>query len=167
MAKLRNTRRVYPATDAKDIENIVGGELAKIEINWKDATFIPIIKPLLSILQRDHRGYFNAAQDANGTPWAPLAPATVNKKGHATILVETRSLKNSLTNFAHPDAIRDLITGGPQEAITFGTSDKKAYWHQHGTTHMPARPPVGITEDRLDETCEKIADSIVQQMMSG
>lgn len=165
--RFRSTRRVYDATGAKDIENILGGELASLENNYKKATFRGELKRLLFVLQKDHRTFFEQDVDATGAAWPPLAPATIRKKGHDTILEDTRNLRDSLTKLAHSDAIRDLITGGPQEAMTFGTSDEKAYWHQHGTRKMPARPPVGMTDERLGETCERVADELVRQLLAG
>ena len=156
------TKEAYDVRDEKDLENAIGGVMAGVENDWRDATFKPVLEQAVKDLENDHQGFFDAAQDATGAPWPPLAPATVRRKGHDTILVETGALRKSLTSKGG-DAIREIFDE-PQEGFSFGTSDPKAPFHQAGTERMPARPPVGMTEERLDQICDEIADSMVDQL---
>ncbi len=110
-------------------------------------------------MEHAHQGYFNSETDASGQAWAPLAASTIAKKGHSLILWETGKLENSLTSQTG-DAIREA---GTSEAA-FGTSVPYATFHEEGTSKMPARPPVGVSEDLLETITGMIADSVIAQI---
>lgn len=165
MAKSRPTM-VYDAESQKDIESIFGGIMVLVETAAKKVRFNRLLKQLLKDLEKDHRGYFDREADSDGRSWPPLSPFTIARKGHDTILVETGAMRASLTRKTS-DAIRDVFTDGPQPGLVFGTGDEKAPFHQYGTRKMPARPPVGMTDERLDDICDNIADAMVDQIMDA
>lgn len=116
-------------------------------------------------LEESHAGFFQRSTDPTGQPWPPLSPVTIAKKGHATILVETTHMRESL-KIGQPDNVIDFgSTGGGQVFLTFGTSDRKAGYHQFGTSRIPARPFVGVTEKQPTELAEMIADDAVRSMI--
>lgn len=65
-----------------------------------------------------------------GTPWKPLAPETIRKKGHDTILVEEGDMRDS--GYVN-DHNNELV-------VDVGYSDEKVAFHEFGTEDIPARP---------------------------
>lgn len=84
-------------------------------------------------------------QDAHGQPWEPLAPSTVEQKGHSTPLIETRQMIDS----ADYEVNRDDLTA----VITIDDEEEKVLAHEYGVPEqgIPARPV-------LEPTRELIAD---------
>lgn len=74
---------------------------------------------------------YAAQQDPYGSGWAALRPSTLKHKTGPAILIESGSLNASL----------GFKLSGATSA-TVGFTDKKAKWHQHGTSKMQARPIV-------------------------
>jgi phage gpG-like protein len=74
--------------------------------------------------------------------------------------VEKGELETSLTT----DNGMNSTRGVAERGLIFGTQDEKAMFHQHGTKHMPARPPVGLTVKRVTAIVETIADSLVDKL---
>lgn len=72
--------------------------------------------------------------DSNGHgEWPELAPSTVARKGHATILVDTGDLRASLV-----DPGRAMQIHGT--SAEYGTDVEYAHWHQDGG-YVAGRPP--------------------------
>ena len=74
------------------------------------------------------REQFAASHDPYGRPWAKLAPATVRKKGHDRILIDTG--ETAATIQAVPWGSRSVA----------GVRIRTMGWHQYPTAHRPARP---------------------------
>ncbi len=110
-------------------------------------------------LEEMHSQYFASSSGPDGQPWAPLAAATVAKKGHAKILIETRRLQDSLTG-EHSDAVRDM----DQEFLLFGTRREWAWIHQQGTQKIPRRMHTGVSANGVDGIVETVADACVTIM---
>ncbi|QDV78084.1 phage virion morphogenesis protein [Botrimarina mediterranea] len=103
----------------------------------------------------------------NGQAWAPLKPATIKRKGHSRILVETGRLGVSLTQSGHPDAVVEIVDEPGQGGFSRGTAVEYAGYHQKGTKRMPARPPVGVDEEYVDGFAERAADHLVENLKAG
>ena len=101
---------------------------------------------------------------SNGEAWAPLAPSTVKRKGHARILMETGRLGVSLSEATHPDAVVEIVDEPGQGGFSRGTAVEYAGFHQTGTARMPARPPVGVSEEYCDGFAERAADHLVEHL---
>jgi phage gpG-like protein len=123
------------------------------------------LKETMTDLEADHKAFFDEAQDKHGSPWAPLAPYTIQRKGHDTILIETGALVKSLTQKGAMYAIREFFATGGEMGIIFGTSRPHAVLHMTGTSRMPARPMVGLTEDRIDKFQQKIGDIVIDELI--
>lgn len=80
------------------------------------------------IIERMWRKTYRAGQDPYGVKWAPLAPSTVARKGHDTIMVETGQTYRETRVRTLPGAGIGLVTG------------HKAQWHLEATGNRPARP---------------------------
>lgn len=80
-----------------------------------------------------------------GGGWEPLSPAYAQWKAThhpgRPILELTGALKESLTRLGG-----DHIERYNRRSMVFDTRDPKALWHQLGTSKMPARSPVGLSE---------------------
>ena len=71
---------------------------------------------------------FTTGTDPYGTPWVPLKPSTVKRKGHATIMVDSGATQ---------DQTRAIVLSGA--GIGF-VSTKQAGYHMVGRDGRPARP---------------------------
>ncbi|RIJ76611.1 hypothetical protein D1871_11095 [Nakamurella silvestris] len=108
---------------------------------------------------------FAQAEMANfltqGGGWAPLSPGYAAYKAARfpgrPILVRTGEMRDSLTH--RPFGI-DTVGDTRAE---FGTADPKAKYHQHGTSKMPARPPVKVSEGNRNE----MAKTLQRYLMTG
>jgi len=78
------------------------------------------------------RANYNAGQDPYGKAWAPNAPSTIARKGHARVMVETG---------ATLDETRAVPMGGAGVSLRTG---HKAAWHLEATSNRPARPVVPL-----------------------
>lgn len=95
------------------------------------------------VLARANRRRFLAQGASDGAAWAPLSPRYAAWKANhypgKTILRRTDELFRSLTRVP-----MDVHRVTPS-AAEFGTDVPYAIFHQLGTKHMPARPPVVVT----------------------
>lgn len=78
---------------------------------------------------------FATSGSFGGHSWAGLAPATIARKGHSRILVDTGAM---LKAFTTPEVYR-VGSGTVQLGVS---SIPYAVYHQTGTANMPARPPL-------------------------
>jgi phage gpG-like protein len=136
---------------------------ADMETRVQDADYTPVLDPFQQTLAEQHAGQFAGEFDSNLDSWAPLKPSTIKRKGHDRILYETGALRASLVTVGGPGNIHEVTPS----TLLFGTSDQKALYHQEGTRKMPARPPVGVSEENIDKLVDQIADSTVEILMRG
>lgn len=89
-----------------------------------------------------------------GTPWKPLSPVTIRKKGHDTILVEEGDMRDS-----------GFVEEG-DDVVKVGFSDWKVPIHEYGTEDIPPRPIVGPmrTDLRHDRLSEAVAESVEESL---
>jgi len=87
---------------------------------------------------------FSSQGRRGGGMWKPLADSTVYKKGHSTILVDTKDLMRSLTV---PKATYQILNID-NDGIEFGTSRPWAFVHQYGDRrgHVPRRQFLKFTQ---------------------
>jgi phage gpG-like protein len=96
------------------------GKLANLEPNKA----LPAIGE--AFVKRAQLG-FNRAADPYGTAWRPLAPSTIQQKGHSRPLILTGSMRNRFNSIVRGDA------------VAIGTTPDYAPFHQDGTPRIPAR----------------------------
>ena len=122
-----------------------------------------VFEEMLPLLQDDHGGYFDAQASPAGEAWVKLAPSTIAAKGHDRILQRSGVLMESLRGL-NGDSIRDFGSRNDESAfLVFGTSTEYGHFHRDGTKKMPARPFVGMTEERQKWLDERVLDGMVQQ----
>lgn len=107
--------------------------------------------PVLSLILGDMRRLEVELFGTEGYgEWAPLSAATEAEKARrgypSKILQATEALMDSLTGGLGAAGHVEHIT--PEE-ILYGTTIPWAIYHQHGTRHMPARPPVDVREEDI------------------
>ncbi len=86
--------------------------------------------------------------DASGLSWPPLAEATIKRKGHSLILIQTKALEASLRPGARPDdagptppQVDNQIFRPGENSVTVGSSLPYAPYHHNGVPgRLPARP---------------------------
>ena len=146
-------------TDTIDINEFsamlagIGDQVAAMDYSDTLDEFMPVIA-------EQHASMFGSEQDSNGSKWAELRPSTIARKGHDRILFETGALRDSLVSVGGPNNIAEAFPRG----LVFGTSDEKALFHQDGTSRMPARPPVGLSEETLGKLVDRVADATVEKL---
>lgn len=105
-------------------------------------------------LEREQFG----SQGATGSGgWPPLAPSTIARKGHATILVDTETLRDSLTDAGDERHIEHVTS----DELVFGTSVSYAKYHQRGTSRTPQRRPIELTDHQRRESIKKLQRRIM------
>jgi hypothetical protein len=105
--------------------------------------FAPEIRQYLFQTEREQ---FDSEGVSGSGGWAPLKPRTIARKAalglDSRILRETQALFRSVTEASSPDAVYHADA----DSMVFGTSDRKAIFHQKGTDRMPRRKVVDLTE---------------------
>lgn len=128
--------------DDSDVLAALNGLLAA----GKDLT--PAYQDIGEYLVQSTKNRFAAGEAPDGTPWAPLSPVTVARKGHSRPLIgESRRLGTEISYLVLGDGVE---VGSPMEyAATQQLGAKKgsftggrAPWGD-----IPARPFLGLSED--------------------
>lgn len=99
----------------------------------------------------------------DGTPYAPLSPVTVKRKGHAKALFETGALHESVKG-----AGSGHIERVTHHEVTLGTNHEKkgrpvASILHYGAGRIPGRPFVGVTHKMADNAAKLVADGLINQ----
>lgn len=94
----------------------------------------PAYEELAAIFHADEERRFTL----QGPGWKPLADVTVQQKGGDRIMVDSGTLRRSLTTAAGVDRVEG-------DTVKFGTDVEYARFHQYGTVNMPRRQVVGIS----------------------
>jgi phage gpG-like protein len=124
---------------------------------------------LVPLIQDCEAKAFHEGREPGRTPWAPLAPSTIARKGarsgiigpHSTILVDTGRLFESLTI---DDGTSDTVWITGDNFLTFGTSVPYSIFHETGTSRMPARPAVGVNDETVDLIGAMVAGFVADKM---
>lgn len=117
------------------------------------------MRPVLSVILKEVYASEKALFDTEGSSgasgsWAPLKESTVRKKanrktgpGDPRILHDTLAMRMSLTAPNQKGSRWSLL----RNQMFIGTDFDYAQFHYDGTKWMPARPPVGFTEEEKIE----------------
>lgn len=135
-----------------DIERVVG-----------DMDYSFVLEQSLEDIAAGEKEAFDAGTAPGGGPWAPLAPSTIKRKGHAVILYETGDLERSLVEVDGPGNIAEASARG----LVFGTDIEYALFHDTGTSRMPQRQPVGVSEETIDKIANRVADETVRILVES
>lgn len=157
---MAQAQQIFTADSIDQVGEIFAGIFEEIEIQFQETDYTEPLTETLGLLEEQHQVMYESGQDSNGSAWAPLAPSTIAKKGHATILVDKNKQKAALVSETG-DSIRDVVSEGQVSGAVFGTDLEYTHFHVEGTSRMPARPPVGISEKTIDQVTNKVADHTV------
>lgn len=124
-----------------------------------DADYEGLLGLFLLEMEEHHAQWFAGQHAPGGSSWPALAPATVKRKGHSTILVDTGRLKQSFQGGS--DAFRKIIGEGLNHGLSYGTMVPYSIYHQDGMGHLPQREHVGINNEILSDMTERVADRTV------
>jgi phage virion morphogenesis protein len=98
--------------------------------------------------QTDNR--FRNEEAPDGTPWAPLATATLERKARRgkirKILQEEGNLRTTLSYRASA------------QEVELGSIQPYSTYHQFGTSRMVARPFLGVSDEDREEIEAIVAD---------
>lgn len=73
---------------------------------------------------------FDSGEDALGREWEPLAPETIQEKGHDDILIDSGDMRDSFAYAVDEDNL----------AVRIGTDSELVPYHEFGTQDIPQRP---------------------------
>jgi phage gpG-like protein len=128
-------------------DRVISRELTRFSDRGLDAR--PAFEAIADQLMRSEKRRFSTR--GNGT-WEELAASTRARKAKSPdptvranagrVLAATGALRRSFTTKGAPGQV--LII--EPRFMVFGSSLKRAEWHQRGTSRMPARKPLGFTE---------------------
>lgn len=137
-----------------------GSLFEDIQQQIETTDFFPVMHAAIQLIADGEKAAFNAGHGPNGEEWAPNAESTKRRKGHGIVLFETGALEKSLVEVDGPGNINDA---GSRELI-FGTNVSYSLFNEFGTSRIPARPHVGISDQLIDALTEEIADYTVSQL---
>ena len=96
-------------------------------------------------------------RDPDGILWKPLAPVTIAKKGHSSILIDTRTMRGQVKN-------GDVIVKDGK--IMIGTGVKVPYGITHQQpggrsryNNVPRRPFLGYAQVEIEKSINKLMDA--------
>ena len=137
----------------------LAGVFAGISKQFEQIDYQPVLADFIPQLEEDHKRRFGLGVSPAGESWKPLSDATIAKKKHDTILIETTELYRDLTS---GEGIREVT---PEQMI-FGTDRKGAGAHQVGVPgrNLPARPHTGVPEELLNTFVDQLADHSVKEL---
>jgi phage gpG-like protein len=136
--------------------------IADVQHQATHVDYQPILEGIQNDIAAGEASAFSAQSTPGGDAWAALAPSTVKRKGNSRILFETGTLMASLVNVGGPGNIH----GSDRRGLIFGTDVDYSVFHETGTTTMPQRVNVGISEETLRTLVDKIADATVVALES-
>lgn len=142
-----------------DLDRLFAGVVESFRaVEWDDW-----LETELRELEIEHAKYFVARVGPDGKSWAPLAPSTIRRKGHATPLVDTGRLRDSLTKPQSEFGFRYAVDSWPSRATAiFGTDAPYSVYHDTGTDRMPARRHVGVYEKYANQLAVRAVEHVLE-----
>ncbi len=142
---------------------VQGEEKLKVALtNMADA--IDDLRPYWNEVQQEFYRIEKQAFASEGTSgesgkWSALSPryAVVKFKrwGAVPILTASGTLRDSLTSETSGSIVRK-----EKDELTVGSSVPYGRYHQSGTSKMPARPPISLTENNRADLLRKLTKQL-------
>lgn len=121
----------------------------------------PLIEPMRRVKEFAHqsvRDQFTGSKTPEGQSWPPRKR---RGDGHP-LLIDTGKLLQSATGGGE-----GRVNEVTPRQFKVGTRVEHAKFHQHGTKYIPRRPFMGMSEQRLQEAEESLADSLLEVIFGG
>ncbi|WP_437187856.1 phage virion morphogenesis protein [Planctomicrobium sp. SH668] len=138
--------------------------LSQVETCCRDPHVRPALQAWADEAKATLGDMMHAQVSPDGTPYAPLSPVTVEKKGHHKALFDTEAMYRSVVGSGggHIEDVQDA-------SVVLGTAHQKhgqniAAVHQNGAGRIPARPFIGVSEQMADDAATRIADDLISQI---
>ena len=110
-----------------------------------------VFRSLIEDFERLSQEQFDSEGRRSSGGWEPLAESTIRRKGHAQPLMDTGWLRGSLVG-AGRGSVREVT----KDHMRLGTEVPHAGFHQHGTSQMPRRRVIELTEADRRKATKKI-----------
>lgn len=160
-------REVVDVYDYADVPYVIAAVTEDVMAEVSNIDYSDAMWSMSGMLSEIHQSYFRQQGGPEG-PWKPITPAWAKRKGHSKILLWKGPLVASLSgggaSVFNPEAVRDVSQSGNSTTLTWGTAVPYAAHHQTGTSRMPARPMVGVTETDATRLAELIANYIMDSL---
>ena len=130
----------------------------------------PVLRQTLRDLETLHANYFGAETGPGGQQWPDLSAATIARKGHDQILVDSGKLKAALTQPGAPGAIREVYDEGGNAGLAFGLDAQEIFYslfHEVPNSRLPHRPHIGMSEAELNVVAMRLLDHQVGEMSNA
>lgn len=147
--------------------------LDQIEKAITDLDFTEPLEQIREELRKQTEHGFNTETDPEGNKWPALKPQTIKRKlrrakredrvSRNKILQDKGDLADSM--IVKPRAL-GTIDELSKSTLEWGTEDKKADFHDKGTTHMPKREFLGISQETEDKIESIVADYVEKKICS-
>lgn len=108
----------------------------------------PAFRDFADYMRKETENQYATETDPEGRPWAPLKPSTIKRKKTPYKLRETLVMYNSIG------------VNVTDEKFIFAIKDDKYKYHHTGTSKMPARVVLAITNDRRKKANEFVIAQI-------
>ena len=119
------------------------------QLQEKSGNLQPVLADIGELLLISHRERWQQQVDPQGRPWEPLAPETIERKGHDLILREH-------------DFLRDLLNYQTDPmALYFGTPQDYGQYPQFGEGQAE-RQWLGVSQDDPAQILDLIAAYLVE-----
>jgi hypothetical protein len=141
----------------------LNGMLGGIVDEFYGVTYDPVLKQAQEDIDDLHSIYFASEMAPNNAIWPENAPATIRRKKHDRVLIDSGKLRKSLTDPTAEDAVREIIHEHRNHGLVHGTDRPYSIYHQEAIGQK-LRQHVGLTEQYLDELCEQVADHTVKAL---
>lgn len=116
-----------------------------------------VLEDLSDIIKTSIEQNLEEGKDYMGRNVAPLAPATIKRKGHSRVFEDTGVLKSS---------VMKRITGDNFDVYIDSRRNEIANYLQLGTRRMPARPFFGISDDTLKQIDDYLTEKNLKQLFN-
>jgi hypothetical protein len=141
----------------------LGAVYLEVDQAYQGADYSDVFAAFIPVLESFHTNVFTSQASPGGEPWAPNAPATVEKKGHGVILFETGEEEASLEGTTG-GSIRDV----EDRFFVFGTSVDHAIFHNdpgpRPGSREPRRQDVGMNDELVDNLTNRVAEALVEKL---
>lgn len=105
------------------------------------------------VYKRAYRG-----EEPDGSKFAPLAQSTVDQKTNGQILYESGRLLNATRH-----NVRSSSGGEINQTEIYNDVPYAAY-HQYGTSNMPARKFIGLSEEDAKDYGDRLSEKIIESI---
>lgn len=148
--------------ESNDGEALVDRQLLRWVYNLRNPTVA--LQLAAAFLRHNAQEQFDTEGEYGSGGWEPLADSTVAEKDRRElrpeILQATGALMDSLTKRRDPNHFEERLSA---DSLAFGTRVPYAIYHDTGTSRMPQRKPIELTETDRVMLAKEIQRALIDQ----